>query len=63
MKARSVDFVNLNGHNFLQLLDATLHLHRFGGFVAKTLNEIFQIGNFFLLILIGAELTLSAFCT
>ena len=63
MKARSVNFVNLNGHNFLQLLDAALHLHRFGGFVAKTLYEIFQISNFFLLIFIGAELTFSAFGT
>ena len=56
-----VDLVDLNGHDLLQLLDAALHLHGLGGLVAETLYEVLNIGDFFLLILIGAELVLAAF--
>ena len=63
MKARSVNFINLNGNYFFQLFDAALHLHSFGRLITESFDEILQIRNFFLLIFISTELALSAFST
>ncbi len=46
--------------NLGKLLDAALHLHAFGGFVAETLDEILGVLNLFLLILVGAHLLFEA---
>ena len=55
-----VHLINLNGYNLLQHLDAALHLHCLGGFIAETLYEILGIGYLLLLILVCTQLLLSA---
>ena len=60
-QAGGVDLVNLDGHNLFQLLDAALHLYGLGGLVAEALNEVLDVGNFLLLVLVGADLLLAAF--
>ena len=45
------------------MLDATLHLHGLGGLVAEALNEIFDVGNLFLLIFVGSQLLLTTLGT
>jgi len=57
---RIVDLVNLDGNYLLQLLEAALHLHGFGGLVAETLYKVLDVGYLFLLVLVGAQLLLTA---
>ena len=51
-----IHLVHLHRHDFLQLLDAALHLHGLGGFVTETLDKVLDVSNFFLLVLVGPEL-------
>ena len=53
-----IDFESLQ---FFELFDAALHLHGFCGFVAKSFDKIFGVGNHFLLIFVGAQLLFAAF--
>ena len=61
MHGRRVYIVHLDGHYFLQLLDAALHLYSLGGLVAEPLYEVLDVGNFLLLVLIGPQLLFTAF--
>ena len=56
-----VFLVHLDAFDFLQLLDATLHLHGLGSLVAETLDEGFSVLDLLLLVLVGTELLLAAF--
>ena len=56
-----VFLVHLDAFDFLQLLDAALHLHGLGSLVAETFDESFGILNLLLLVLVGTELLLTAF--
>ncbi len=60
---RCVDIVHLDGNDFFELFDAALHLNRLGCLIAETLYERLGVGNFLLLIFIGAQLLFAAFGT
>ena len=51
-----VGFRSLDAHHTTELLDAILCLCGFAGFGAEAIDEIFQMGDFFLLVAIGGEL-------
>ena len=51
-----VDLVDLDGHYLLQLLDALLHLHCFGGLIAEPLDEATYVGYLALLVFVGTQL-------
>ena len=53
-----VHLIHLDGYDFLQLLDAALHLYGLGGLIAEPLYECLDVGDLFLLVLVGAELLL-----
>ena len=57
---RSINLVNLNRHNLLQLPNPLLHLHRLRSLIAETLNERLRVGNLLLLVLVGTNLLLPA---
>ena len=61
MHLLGIHLVHLDRNDFLQLLDAALHLYSFGRLIAETLDEILDIGYFLLLVLVGTELLLAAF--
>ena len=63
MHGSIVHFVDFNGHNLLKLLHFLLHLHGFCGLIAEAVNESAHVGNLFLLVLVGAQLLFSSFCT
>ena len=52
--------IHLNGLYLFQLTDALLNLNGLGCLIAETLDEGFCVGNFFLLVFIGAQLLLSS---
>ena len=54
-----VYLVHFDGHHFLQLLDAALHLHGLGGFVAEAFDEVANVGHLLLLVLVGPQLLLA----
>ena len=54
-----VYFIYLQGHDLGQLLDATLYLHRLCGLIAKSLYELFHVGNLLLLVLVSPQLLLT----
>ena len=60
MHSRVVDLVNLDGHDLLQLLHLLLHLHGLRGLVAETFDEVLHLLNLLLLVLVGAQLLLTA---
>ena len=55
-KGGGVDFIDFDGNDFLQLLDAALHLYGFGGFIAEAFDEALDVGNLFLLVFVGSDL-------
>ena len=55
--------VHLESLEFFELLDARLHLHGLGGFVAETLDELFCFLNHLLLVEVGAHLLLVPFAS
>ena len=57
---RVIDLVDLDGHDFLQLLHLLLHLHGLRGLVAETLDEVLHLGDFLLLVLVGPQLLFAA---
>ena len=59
-KGGGVDFIDFDGNDFLQLLDAALHLYGFGGFIAEAFDEALDVGNFFLLVFVGANLAFAS---
>ena len=63
MHGGCVYLVYLYRDNLFQLLDAALHLHGLGGLVPETLNEVFDIGYLFLLVLIRPELLFTPLCS
>ena len=63
MQTSGVYFVDFYRNSLFQLLDATLHLHRFGGFVAETLDEVLDVGDFLLLIFVSPQLTFATLGT
>ena len=60
-QSRVILHIHFQTLQLLQLLDTRLHLHSFGGFVAKTLNKLFGLLNHLLLILIRSHLLFMAF--
>ncbi len=56
-----VDLIDLDGHDFLQLLDATLHLNRLGWLVPETLDKVLDVGDLFLLVFVSAQLLFASF--
>ena len=54
-----IDLVDFDGHDFLQLLDFLLHLHGLRRLIAKAVDERLHIGDFLLLVLVGAKLLLA----
>ena len=60
---RSINLVNLNRYDLLQLSNPLLHLHRLRSLIAETLNERLRVGNLLLLVLVGTNLLLPALCT
>ena len=62
-KRRSIFFVNFNRYDFLQLLDAALHLYSLRSLVTETFDKIFRVFYFFLLILVSTQLLFAAFLT
>ena len=63
MQASGVYFVDFYRNYLFQLLDAALHLHRFGGFIAETLDEVLDVGNLLLLIFVSPQLTFATLGT
>ena len=55
-----VHLVDFDGDDFLQGLDAALHLVGLGGLVAEAFDEGACLGNLLLLVLVGAELLFAA---
>ncbi len=55
---RSIYLVDLYTLNLGKLLDAALHLYRFGGLVTETLYKLLGVGNLLLLIAISPHLLL-----
>ena len=51
-----IDLVDFDGHDFLQLLDFLLHLHGLRRLIAEAVDERLHIGDFLLLVLVGAKL-------
>ena len=49
-----IHIVYLDTFHLLQLLDAGLYLYGLRGFITKTLDESFGIGQFLLLVLVSA---------
>ena len=43
------------------MFDSVLHLHRLGWFVAEAFDEVLHLGDFSLLVFVGAELLFTAF--
>ena len=62
-KCRSIFFIYFNGYDFLQLLDAALHLYSLRCLVTETFDKIFRVFYFFLLILVSTQLLFAAFLT
>ena len=62
-KCRSIFFIYFNRYNFLQLLDAALHLYSLRSLVTETFDKIFRVFYFFLLILVSTQLLFAAFLT
>ena len=56
-----VHLIHFDGHNFRELFDSVLHLHRLGRFVAEAFDEVLHLGDFSLLVFVGAELLFTAF--
>ena len=63
MHLLGIHLVHLDRNDFLQLLDAALHLYSLGWLIAESLDEVLDIGYFLLLVLVGAELLLAALGT
>ncbi len=61
VQVRVVDLLDFDGHDFLELLDAALHLHGLGGLVAEALDKGYGVLNELLLVVVGAALLLDAF--
>ena len=62
-KGGIVFFVNFDGHDFFQLLDAALHLYSLRGLVTEAFNEIFRVFYLFLLVFVRTQLLLAALLT
>ena len=60
---RVVHLVDLDGHDFLQLLNLLLHLNSLGGLIAETLDEILHLCHFLLLVLVGSDLLFTTLFT
>ena len=63
MHLLGIHLIHLDRNDFLQLLDAALHLYSLGWLIAETLDEVLNIGYFLLLVLISTELLLTALGT
>ena len=59
--SRIVHLVNLDRHDFLQLLHFLLHLHSLRGLIAETVDELLHIGYLLLLVFVGSELLFATF--
>lgn len=60
VNVREIEFVQLNQFYFLSLLDAALHLYRFGRLIAESLNKSLNVLNLLALILVGTALVLES---
>ena len=58
-----IHLVHLDRNDFLQLLDAALHLHSLGRLIAEPLYKVLDISYFLLLVLVGTQLLLTALGT
>ena len=63
MHLLGIHLVHLDRNDFLQLLDAALHLYSLGWLIAESLDEVLDIGYFLLLVFVSAELLLTALGT
>ena len=63
MHGSTIDLINLDRYNFLQLLNFLLHLYRLGSLIAETIDELPHVCHLFLLVLIGTQLLLTPFGT
>ena len=57
---RIVNVVHLDGHDFLQLLHLLLHLYGLRRLIAEALYKRLHVGDFLLLVLVGAQLLFAA---
>ena len=53
MHRRIVYFINLDGYDFLQLLDLLLHLNSLRCLISEALYKILHISHFLLLVLVS----------
>ena len=56
-----IHLIHLDRHNFLQLLDATLHLYGLGRFISESLYKVLNISDFLLLVLVSPQLLFTTF--
>ena len=58
-----IHLIHLNRHDFLQLLDAALHLHSLGRFIPEALYKVLNISDLLLLVLVSPQLLFATFLT
>ena len=56
-----IHLIHLDRYNFLQLLDATLHLYRLSRFISESLYKVLNISDFLLLVLVSPQLLFTTF--
>ena len=59
---RTIHLIDLDGYDLLQLFDLLLHLHGLRGLIAEAFDECLHVGHLLLLVLVGTDLLLTAFC-
>ena len=61
MHRRIIHLVDLDGDDLFQLPDLLLHLNSLRGLIAETLDKVFHISHFLLLILVSPQLLFTSF--